>query len=85
MIFRFKKNLIEKSKQRLWLLIFFVERKIFRMKQIPEEELKLLKQTKQQLDQQLKKESLELEELKNEILEAKIRRIVLEELMNFYT
>ncbi|MBT0787493.1 hypothetical protein [Enterococcus faecalis] len=54
------------------------------MKQIPEEELEILKQTKQQLDQQLKKESLELEELKNEILEAKIRRIVLEELMNFY-
>lgn len=66
------------------MLTFFVERKIFRMKQIPEEELKILKQTKQQLDQQLKKESLELEELKNEILEAKIRRIVLEELMNFY-
>ncbi|EOK60559.1 hypothetical protein QAK_03227 [Enterococcus faecalis EnGen0069] len=55
------------------------------MKQIPEEELKILKQTKQQLDQQLKKESLELEKLKNEILEAKIRRVVLEELMNFYT
>lgn len=55
------------------------------MKQIPEEELKILKQTKQQLDQQLKKESLELEELKNEILEAKIRRVVLKELMNFYT
>lgn len=54
------------------------------MKQIPEEELEILKQTKQQLDQQLKKESIELEELKNEIIEAKIRRIVLEELMNFY-
>lgn len=66
------------------MLTFFVERKIFRMKQIPEEEVEILKQTKQQLDQQLKKESLELEELKNEALEIKIRRIVLEELMNFF-
>lgn len=48
------------------------------------EEINALKQEKEHLDQRLDQEIQELEDLKNQVLEMKVRRIVLEELLKKY-
>lgn len=48
------------------------------------EEINTLKQEKEHLDQRLDQEIQELEALKNQAFEMKVRRIVLEELLKKY-
>lgn len=48
------------------------------------EEINVLKQEKEHLDQRLDQEIQELEDLKNQVFEMKVRRIVLEELLKKY-
>lgn len=63
------------------LLTFFVER--ISMEKI-KEEIDALKQEKEHLDQRIDQETQELEALKNQAFEMKVRRIVLEELLKKY-